>query len=438
MPYSFVVKSTKDPTSDISIARDIYHSVIQPGHVSVEESCTVRFAPQAVFRVRIPNRCSAAVSGHGEAILCTQFAPGSSARLATGSGDNTARIWDCDTGTPLSTLKGHSSWVLVVAYSPDGSLLATGSMDKTVRLWDATTGALKGKPLKGHMQWIRAISWEPYHLQKESQRLASASKDCTVRVWDAQRGVCDMVLAGHKGSVSCVRWGGTGYIYSSSQDKTIKIWNSESGSLLATLSAHAHWVNHLALSTDFALRTAYHDHTGNIPAAEEQKRAAAQTRFDAAARDGDRQVERVVSASDDFTIYLWQPKLDGKSKEKPLARLLGHQKQVNQVVFSPDGRLLASAAFDNHVKLWRASDGQFLFSLRAHVGPVYMTCFSADSRSLVSASKDTTIKVWDVKTGMLTQDLPGHKDFVYAVDWAPDGARIASGGKDKAVRIWRA
>jgi WD40 repeat protein len=312
-------------------------------------------------------------------------------------------------------------------------------MDNSVRIWDPHTGQGKGPPLKGHSKWIRAIAWEPYHLQPSGEpRLASASKDGTVRIWSAITGRTEHVLGGHKGSVSCVRWGGTGRIYTSSVDKTVKIWDAAKGTLLTTLSAHAHWVNHLALSTDFALRTAFHDHTGSVPESETGRRAKARERFETAARIDSQIVERLVSASDDFTIYLWQPPATiSNAKEKPLARLLGHQKTVNHVIFSPDGRLIASSAFDNHVKLWRASDGQFLSSLRAHVGPVYMSCFSADSRLLVSASKDTTLKVWDVRTGKMKEDLVGHKDQVFAVDWAPDGGRVGSGGADKTVRIWR-
>jgi ribosome assembly protein 4 len=98
--------------------------------------------------------------------------------------------------------------------------------------------------------------------------------------------------------------------------------------------------------------------------------------------------------SDDFTIYLWDP----STSTKPLARLMGHQKQVNHVTFSPDGLYIASAGFDNHVKLWNARDGKFITTLRGHVGAVYMTCFSPDSRLLVSGSKDCTLKVWDVRS----------------------------------------
>ena len=334
----------------------------------------------------------------------------------------------------MHTLKGHSSWVLVVSWAPDDSVVATGSMDNTIRLWNPQTGEAVGAPLKGHTKWITSVAWEPYHLQASGRpRLASSSKDATVRIWDAVSKRIENVLSGHKGNVSCVRWGGTGRMYTSSHDKTIKVWDPSKGTLLQTLSAHAHWVNHLALSTDFVLRTAFHDHTGKSPSTEQDKIEKAKERFQKAATIDGQVMERLVSASDDFTMYLWEP----SSSTRPVARLLGHQKQVNHVTFSPDGHYIASAGWDNHVKLWHAKDGSFIATLRGHVGPVYMTCFSADSRMLVSGSKDTTLKVWDVRTRKLKEDLPGHQDEVYAVDWSADGAKVGSGGKDKALRIWR-
>ena len=415
---------------------DIDSTLVKRGVANTEEDLAFPYEPKAIYRVRAVTRCGASISGHAEPILCAQFSPRSSSRLCTGSGDSTARIWDCDTGTPLATLRGHTSSVLCIAYAPDDSMIATGSCDNTVRLWEAGTGKPLRGPMKGHTQFIRSLAWEPYHLQEAGRpRLASSSKDATVRIWDAMSGRADIVLGGHKASVSCVLWGGTGLIYTSSQDKTIKVWDASQGTLVHTLQAHAHWVNHLALSSDFVLRTGFYDHQGEKPDTEQERVARARKRFETAATTNGAIVEKLVSASDDNVLYLWD--LSSSTPTKPVATMNGHQKQVNHVTFSPDGLYIASASFDNHVKLWSARDGKFVFTCKGHVAPVYQCAFSPDSRMLVSCSKDTTLKCWDVRTGKIAEDLPGHKDQVYAVDWSPDGQRVGSGGKDKAVKVWR-
>lgn len=63
-----------------------------------------------------------------------------------------------------------------------------------------------------------------------------------------------LTLGGHTKSVTQIKWGGTGLIYSASQDRTIRVWRAEDGVLCRLLEGHAHWVNTLALSTDFVLR----------------------------------------------------------------------------------------------------------------------------------------------------------------------------------------
>lgn len=427
VPYEFAVADDK---GGVDITGTLAQAVLEPGLRTTEDHMTVVYTPQAVFKVKPVTRSSFAIAGHGATILAAKFSPVLSSRMVSGSGDLTAKIWDCDTHTPFRTLSGHSNWVLTVEYSPDGKYIATGSMDDTVKIWHADTGELYGT-LAGHSKWITSIGWKPLHLVTgDALMLATGSKDGTVKIWNVSTRACVATLSGHKLSVSCVKWGGFNQIYSTSHDKTIMVWDPETLQSTKTLKSHAHWINHCSLSTDYLIRKGPYDHNetenkriAKLPLAE--KVQLARKKFTVTE-------ERMVTGSDDFTMFLWSP----LKQNKPVARMHGHQKLVNHVAFSPDGRHIVSASFDNSIKLWDGVSGTFVSTFRGHVGPVYQVCWSSDNRLLVSGSKDTTLKVWDVKTRKLSCDLPGHKDEVYTIDWSVDGKRVVSGGKDRMIRIW--
>ncbi|MBA4067513.1 MAG: hypothetical protein C0501_28150 [Isosphaera sp.] len=119
-------------------------------------------------------------------------------RVATGSADDTARVWDARTGRVLAELKGHAGGVSGVAVSADGSRVATGSGDDTARVWDARTGRALAA-LQGHAKGVAAVA-----VSADGTRVVTGSSDETARVWDARTGRALAVLKGHVGEVTSV------------------------------------------------------------------------------------------------------------------------------------------------------------------------------------------------------------------------------------------
>lgn len=270
-----------------------------------------------MFRIRPITRASSTLEGHSEAVLSVAFSPDGS-MLASGSGDTTVRVWDLNTETPLFTCGGesqkkkdvgHKHWVLFVAFSPDCTKIASGSMDNNIAIWNPENGKQLGSLLKGHKSFITSISWEPFLAIKDPAhlRMASSSKDQTIRIWDTGSYECLKILSSHTASVTKVLWGGEGFIYSACQDRTVKVWESEEGAFVSELKGHAHWVNTLALSTDYVLRTGCYDPqtkgegSGKVKGFAELKKIARE-RYE---KVRDVKGEKLVSGSDDFTMIMW-------------------------------------------------------------------------------------------------------------------------------------
>src|SRR5205085_1069883 len=116
------------------------------------------------------------LKGHTSPVWCVSFSPDGK-RLATGS-NTTVKVWEMATAKEIGTFKGHRSELRFLAYSPDGTRLASGDFHKNVKIWDAT--ALEaGRTIKAHTDIIDDIAFSP-----DGKRLASASGK---PVWDEKQ-----------------------------------------------------------------------------------------------------------------------------------------------------------------------------------------------------------------------------------------------------------
>ena len=284
--------------------------------------------------------------GHSSWVMSVAYSPDGQT-LASGSRDNTIKLWDVKTGNPLQTLTGDSYSVWSVAYSPDGQTLASGSDDNTIKLWDVKTGNLL-QTLTGHSRVVWPVGYSP-----DGQTLASGSLDKTIKLWNVKTGSLLQTLTVHSNSVCSVAYSPDGQTLASGSEDNIKLWDVKTGNLLQTLPGHSGGVCSVTYSPDG---------------------------------------QTLASGSRDNTIKLWDVKTGNL-----LQTLTGHSDMVNSVAYSPDGQTLASGSTDKTIKLWNVKTGNLLQTLTGHSNPILSVAYSPNGQTLASGSSDNTIKIWRLK-----------------------------------------
>ncbi|MEH2069954.1 MAG: serine/threonine-protein kinase [Nostoc sp.] len=293
------------------------------------------------------------------------------------------------------SLKGHSSDVNSVAFSPDGTTLGSASDDKTIKLWNLATKQ-EIRTLEGHSNWIWTIAFSP-----DSKTLASGSADKTIKLWNLATGKLIRTLQGHTDGVTSVSFSPDGKILASgsaSKDTKIRLWNLETGKLIRTLEGHANGVQAVVFSPDG---------------------------------------KTLASGSWDKTIKLWN-----LGTGKLIRTLKGNGGAILSVAFAPDGKTLASGSNDKTIKLWNVETGKLMHTLKGHNDKINSVAFlpstPLNNITLVSGSSDKTIKLWNPVTGEKIRTLETGSGYIYAVAISPDGQTIAGGGSgENILKIWQ-
>ena len=248
--------------------------------------------------------------------------------------------------SPAYTLKGDSTGVLSVAFSPDGQTLASGSWDNTIKLWNLTTGQVI-RTLKGHSDWVRAVA-----VSLDGQMLASGSNDNTIKLWNLATGQQIRTMAGHSYSVSAVAFSSDGQtLASGSGDGTIKLWNVATGEQIRTVSKYSYSVSAVAFSPDGqTLVTGNQDGTikvWSLATGQELDTLNGYSGFVysvAFSPDG----KTLASGSFEGAIKLWN-----LATGQEIHTLKAHSDWVLSVAFSSDGQMLASGSVDRTIEIWR-------------------------------------------------------------------------------------
>ena len=297
----------------------------------------------------IPNKT---LIGHSDNVVSVNYSPDGQF-LASGSYDDTIKIWDAKTGREIRTIQGHYGFTNI-SYSPDGQFLASGSIiddTDTIKIWDAKTGR-EIRTIQGHSSFTNTVSYSP-----DGKFLVSGDDDGNIEIWDAERGQRLYSFQGHSDDVKSVNYSPDGRFFASgSGDDTVKIWEVATGKELQTFTGHSSSVYSVNYSPD--------------------------GRF-------------LASGSQDNTIKIWEV-----ATGKALQTFRGHfGVTFSSVDHSPNGRYLASAStsfLGGDIIIWDLATGKKLQTLRGHSDWIFSINYSPDGKFLASSSEDDTIKIWRV------------------------------------------
>ena len=374
-------------------------------------------------RPRDVRRCNLAAAG--AAVQAVATSPDNK-WLATGSADNSIKLFNLNDGKPGATLSGHSGPVTSLRFTPDGSKLVSGSMDKSIRVWSTADGKPAGQIdtpsevlsltlVAGGAQvasggndnlirlWDLPAGASPALAQNagttlaaspDRKQLAVGMADGKINLIEAATGKAIKTLSGHSGAITALSFAQANVLASAAADKTVRVWDVAKGEATSVLRGGPADVAAVALNPK----------TAEVSSGD-AKNLVSVYKLDVAAPralEGDNGAAAVVT------------------------------------VLSPDGKKIATAATAEGKPAILVSDfasGKVTQTLVGHEAPITALAFSADNNRLVSGSADKTARVWNLADGKELAKYAGHAQPVTAVAISPNGQQAASASENSA-KLW--
>lgn len=335
----------------------------------------------------------------------------------------------------IAVLRGHSSAVTHVAWSPNGQFLVSSSCDGTVRRWDGLTGQALGTLGSETVDYIRSIPvWSPDGLYvanrggvwdgstgeigveydpklvyslvwaPDGRQLAGYSRTHDVLLIDRDSWrITDIVPSGHPEGIERLEWfpDGSGLIAISHRGM-VQMWDVTIGmSMVKRFESRQHWGTFIGESRVVE---------GTVPGE-----------------------QRIV-----YIDYANGIKFrDGRTGAPIVTPRFMQNGFINHLAWSPDGKRLAACTSKRKLMLWDVRTGETLTKPSQDLnGKGSFATWSQDGDMVATINKKA-IYLWNGETGSpLGMPLTGHADDIEHLAWSPNGERLASASKDGTVRLW--
>jgi COMPASS component SWD3 len=183
-----------------------------------------------------PGECIRVLRGHEGFVFTVSFHP-NAMFLASGSFDETIRIWDLRTGICIRIIPAHSDPVTSIQFNSHGNHLVSSSYDGLIRVWEVATGDCLKTLIDDHNPPVSSVSFSP-----NGQYILASSLDNKIRLWDQAKARCVRTLEGHQNEQFCIfsNWflksSDICWILSGSEDGSVCVWDLQTGALIEKLS----------------------------------------------------------------------------------------------------------------------------------------------------------------------------------------------------------
>lgn len=336
------------------------------------------------------------------------------------------------------TFKGHTNGVTCLQIWDD-TTLATGSYDNTIKIWNLESGE-EVRTLKGHTRGIRS-------LQMDDTKLFSASLDGTVKVWNWRTGQCMRTLSNSDGVIS-VHFQDE-LVATGSIDHTIRVYNFSNGEAFC-LKHHEDWVNNVKVDTnsrtllsgsddctvvlwDLDTRKIIREFIGHVGHVQQVLGLPAdfEPDEDPATAGQDPTETMSVSSGHSSSPAPLHPDSGHSDPELDLRASYGPG-FVDQPDRPLPARYILSGGLDASLKLWDSSTGRVIRNQWGHLEGIWSV--ECDSLRMVTGANDSLVKTWDPRSGRCTGTFAGHTGPVTSV--AVSDALMASGSEDGEVKLY--
>jgi WD40 repeat protein len=388
---------------------------------------------------------------HGQEVYIVAVSPDGK-YVASGSEDDTARVWEIATGKELAQMP-HDSNVTAIAFSPDGEFVLSGDSDGIAILWKFDTGE-KVAQIAYEGGEVRTVAFSHdgrFFASGGCDYYYEADEVCAggVHVASVETGK-EVFTGAYDFRVNKIDFSPDGEsVLSAGGERNFEtgaliVWDVETGEEIERIP-HDNEITSAAFSPDGnfvvtgrlgGIASVWDVETGKLITQISHEDDVMSVAFSPSG-------EFVASGSADGQVIVWSAFNDEEQSQ------VTHAGPIRSVAFSPDGQYILSGGDDGTAILSIASSGEIVATM-SHGGVVNSVAFGPDGKFMVSGGCDLieitfgsgsgcfqgNIRVWNLpvaNTGIIVR----HDDAVISVAVSPDSTLAASGGYDGTARIWK-